>query len=714
MEKLLNDLNPMQKDAVLHTDGPLLILAGAGSGKTRVITYRIAYLLHLGISPKNILAVTFTNKASQEMKSRLINLAGDKGSIVFVSTFHSLCARILRQEANILGLSKSFVILDDYDQKSLIKSCLKELNLDEKDFAPQTVQNLISKAKDNLIDSAEYKKSAYSSRDMIKQTVSDIYELYQKKIDDSSSLDFGDLILKTIKLYQQFPDVLKKYRELFKYILVDEYQDTNYAQYILIRLLSEEHKNICVVGDDDQSIYSWRGADIRNILEFENDYKGTKTIKLEQNYRSTKTILEAANRVINKNFGRKEKALWTENEQGYPIKILQTFDEQEEAGFVSKEIQRLITNGSSLNDIAIFYRTNAQSRVLEDVLRRNNIPYIIIGSVKFYDRKEVKDILAYLRFLINKRDTISLKRIINVPARGIGDTSIKLLESLTQEKESLYEVINRVYRDETNENLINSRLKKNIFSFISLIEELDKFREEYSAKDIAKFVIEKTLYLEFLREDKSIETESRVENVLELVSAIREYEESTGDITLEGFLEHTALVNSVDSLSGNADRITLMTLHLAKGLEFPVVFMTGMEENLFPHNSANYKTEELEEERRLCYVGMTRARKLLYMTYASQRKMYGYSRWNLPSRFIKEAELVQETKEYIPIQQEIKREEFSDQTTFNIDDKVMHKEFGLGRIIDMYGTGDSAITVVRFGAGNVKKLLLKYANLEKI
>jgi DNA helicase II / ATP-dependent DNA helicase PcrA len=712
MEKLLNDLNPMQKDAVLHTEGPLLILAGAGSGKTRVITYRIAYLLHLGINPKNILAVTFTNKASQEMKSRIINLAGDKGSFVFVSTFHSLCARLLRQEAHVLGLSKSFVILDDYDQKSLIKSCLKELNLDEKDFAPQTIQNAISKAKDNLIDFAEYKKSSLANRDLLKQTISDIYELYQKKLDDSSSLDFGDLILKTIKLFQNHPETLNKYQDLFKYILVDEYQDTNYAQYILIRLLSEQHKNICVVGDDDQSIYSWRGADIRNILEFENDYKGTRTIKLEQNYRSTKTILESANRVINKNSGRKDKTLWTENEQGYPIKILQTFDEQEEAGFVSKEIHRLIQNGSSLNDIAVFYRTNAQSRVLEDVLRRNNIPYVIIGSVKFYDRKEVKDVLAYLRFLINKRDTLSLKRIINIPTRGIGDTSIKLLESLTQENESLYETINRVYRDETND-LINSRLKKNIFSFISLIEEFDKLREEYSAKDVAKFVIEKTRYLEFLREDKSIETESRVENVLELVSAIGEYEESTGDITLEGFLEHTALVNSIDSLTDNTDRITLMTLHLAKGLEFPVVFMTGMEEGLFPHNSANYKIEELEEERRLCYVGMTRARKFLYMTYASQRKLYGYSRYNLPSRFIKEAELAKETKEYIPIEQETVYEESSNQS-FNIDDKVMHKEFGLGRIIDMYGSGESTITVVRFGAGNVKKLLLKYANLEKI
>ncbi|MFC1512530.1 ATP-dependent helicase [bacterium] len=733
MQNLLEDLNAPQKEAVIHTNGPLLILAGAGSGKTRVITHRIAYLISQGIQPYNILAVTFTNKAAQEMKERVNNIIGPGADFVTLSTFHSFCAKLLRNEAQHIELSRTYSICDAADQKSVVKQCIKELNLDDKKFPPDLLVSLINKAKDNLISSDEYNTSALKAHDVFKKTTALVYELYQNKLKSSGNIDFGGLLLYTVKLFEQNTEVLEKYRLRFQYIMVDEYQDTNHAQYMLIKLLSSKHKNICVVGDDDQSIYSWRGANIRNILEFEHDYKGAKVIKLEQNYRSTQNILNAAWAVVRNNTSRKDKQLWTNKQETYPIKFWQAWNEQKEADNVAREIERLTSEDVSLKEIAVFYRTHAQSRVLEDALRRRNIPYLIIGSVKFYARKEIKDILAYLKFLINKNDSFNLLRIINVPARGIGDTSIKLLESYAQQQDhsSLFDVITKIKNGIITEK-VSPRLKSNLTQFCGLINNFDELREQYGAKEITKLVIEQTGYLENLRNDPCIDSESRIENVMELVSAVGEYEEATGDITLEGFLEHACLITDMDSLQNEREYVTLMTIHLAKGLEFPVVFMTGMEEGLFPHINSSWEPDELEEERRLCYVGMTRSQERLYLTCASQRKLYGHSRWNTPSRFIRESGLDTNIQDPKPKTSQsfsankIEPEIYNDDITYepiyeenndyelNIKDTVKHADFGTGKIIDIYGANETLTSVVEFQSGQVKRLLLKYAKLKKL
>ncbi|MFH1715027.1 MAG: UvrD-helicase domain-containing protein [Elusimicrobiota bacterium] len=721
MENILNltkDLNPPQQEAVEAINGPVLVLAGAGSGKTRVITYRIANMLQHGIPPWNILAVTFTNKAAGEMKERVLKLVGPQAAAVTLSTFHSFCARALREDGEKIGIPRTFSICDDSDQKSVIKACIKELGLDDKKFPPQLLRSVISKAKDDLMDPESYRIYAQTKRDFFKETVSEVYSLYQKKIDSSGNVDFGDLLLKTVMLLQGNEDILEKYRERFKRILVDEYQDTNHAQYMLIKLIGGLHRNICVVGDDDQSIYSWRGANIRNILEFEDEYPEAKVIKLEQNYRSTKNILDAAWKVVNNNSYRKEKMLWTDKEGGPPIRYWQSWNEIEEAESIAKEIEGLVSGGASLRDTAVFYRTNAQSRVLEDTFRRHTIPYVIIGSVKFYERKEIRDILSYLKFLVNKKDNISLKRIINVPVRGIGDASIELLESMVEEGETLFDLMLKIGSDMFEKSLITTRLKKSINLFCNIIAQCDAAREEYSAKGMARFALEQSGYLNALRNDLSLDAEARVENVMELVSAIGEYEEATGDITLEGFLEHAALVSGVDSLKEDNEYVTLMTLHLAKGLEFPNVFMSGMEEGLFPHNRSDWDEHELAEERRLCYVGMTRAMERLYLTCASQRKMYGQSRWNLPSRFIKEAgleeKIIEKLEEKQAVESTYEPVDDSNEMPFNINDPVEHPDFGTGVIRDIFGSLSNIKVTVNFDSGQTKKLLLKYAKLRKV
>ncbi|MFC1484993.1 ATP-dependent helicase [bacterium] len=727
MNELLNNLNDNQQEAVLQTEGALLILAGAGSGKTRVITYRIAYLIEKGVSPFNILAVTFTNKAASEMKQRVLNIMDGRG--IFISTFHSMCAQFLRNEADKIGLSKNFTICDMQDQKNLIKQCLNELKLDDKKFSPQIISSIIGRAKDNMIGAEEFGEKAYFKGDFFKETVTEIYKMYQRLLEESGNLDFGDLQFKTVEMLQNSPEILERYQERFKYIMVDEYQDTNHAQYLLIKMLCAKYKNICVVGDDDQSIYSWRGANIKNILEFEKDYKNTKIVKLERNYRSTKNILSVAGKVVKNNFGRKEKNIWTDNDQGNPVEYWQTYDEHEEADKIVREIENLAGQGYNLNDIAIFYRTNAQSRVFEEAFRKFGVPYVLVGSLKFYDRKEIKDVLAYLKVLVNPNDTINLKRIINVPTRGIGLTTLKLIEDLRDEGDSFFDILTNVSMGAYSQTVVSGRAFKNIQKFHSLLVLLIENLDKYSAKEVITLVLEESGYMQSLYEDTSVSRDSRIENVMELVSAVRDYEEMTGDVTLEGFLQHTALVTDLDSLKEDSERVTLMTLHLAKGLEFPIVFIAGMEEGLFPNSKVDYDESDLEEERRLCYVGMTRAKERLYCISARQRNKYGVTKWNLPSRFIKEAGLAgdddtAQCKQFDPYAKVEdffnKKKEIGDERVesygeeLSIGDKVRHQQFGIGIVQKLYGEGDRVTSIVRFQSGEMKRLLLKYANLSKI
>ena len=638
MKDFLENLNPPQKEAVLHINGPLLILAGAGSGKTRVITHRIAYMISQGIQPYNILAVTFTNKAASEMSKRVNELTGTGGQGVTIATFHSFCARVLRADIDKIGGNRYFTIYDDSDQQDVIKHCMKEMDIDVKKFKPSSVAWAIDRAKDVLMGPDVYEKENAASKSELDRIIIKVYQLYQKKIDSCFGVDFGDLLMKTVKILRENEVVRNKYQQQFKYILVDEYQDTNYAQYTLMKLLAQKHKNICVVGDDDQNIYTWRGADINNILGFEKDYEKVKVIKLEQNYRSTRGILDIAWKVVSNNVNRKEKKLWTTKGEGFPIQFEQLNTEIDEAFLVVSEIERLLREGElNLNDFAIFYRTNAQSRVLEDALRRAGINYKIVGNVRFYNRKEIKDILSYLRVIVNMSDSISLKRILNCPALGIGKATIESIEQYASKHNlSLFEVL----KDYRNILDLKKSAGKAIRQFVDLVLSLNSKKNELDAKDLAKEVIERTGYRRELELEKTTDAENRLENIKELVSAISDFEEETPDKNIETFLETAALVSGVDTWNPEEDSLTLMTLHLAKGLEFPVVFMTGMEEGLFPHVNGFDDPEELEEERRLCYVGITRAKERLYLTAASERKLYGQARWNMPSRFIQEAGLI--------------------------------------------------------------------------
>ena len=736
-DPILHDLNREQEEAVLHTEGPLLVLAGAGSGKTRVITRRIAYLIgRLDVKPWQILALSFTNKAAEEMKKRVEVLLQQDGLSVWIGTFHSTCAKILRKHAAQLGLPASFLILDEADQISLIKECLKELDLSEKSLHPRMVRIRIGKAKAGLLGPAEY---ALGVTDFTEERVAHIFRLYQEKLRRSSALDFDDLLLQTAVLFERGPSILRSYQELWRYILVDEYQDTNPAQYRLIRLLTSSHQNLCVVGDDDQSIYGFRGADLSNILDFERDYPGCRIIRLEQNYRSTKRILEAASGVIAHNVGRKGKRLWTQNGEGEPLVFFQAQDGEEEAHFIAEAIASLAAEeGRSFDDFAVFYRTNAQSRALEDALRRRLIPYVIVGGLRFYERKEVKDILAYLRVIANPSDEVSLKRIFNVPPRGIGKaTWEELLGFARSEGISLWEACRRLVLSPSASLRINSvegaalseakgavektflpkKARRALGDLIQLIERYRTLPLPLLS-DLILDILKETGYEEELLREGTPEAQARLENLEELASAAQEFLERSEDKSLQAFLDQVALITSADEFHEEQGAVALMTLHMAKGLEFPIVFMSGMEEGIFPHAWAMASDNELEEERRLCYVGMTRAKERLYLTTALKRRVRGG--FGLPSRFLEEIpkDLIAPPPLPSPSKGEgwvgvdsRPEEPFVDHLRPGM--RVKHPEWGIGVVRERHGSGEDLKVVVSFPGVGTKKLAAKYAELER-
>ncbi|KQO11046.1 DNA helicase PcrA [Paenibacillus sp. Leaf72] len=638
IDEAVQKLNPPQREAVKATDGPLLIMAGAGSGKTRVLTHRIAYLIEKKrVAPWSILAITFTNKASREMRDRVSALIGPSGNDIWVSTFHSMCVRILRKDIDRIGFTSNFTILDSGDQLSVIRNCMKDLNIDTKKFEPKAVQASISAAKNELLTPERYEQKA---GDYFQDIVIKVYKSYQKRLKSNNSLDFDDLIMKTIQLFQEVPEVLDFYQNKFRYLHVDEYQDTNRAQYMLCRMLADKHHNICVVGDSDQSIYRWRGADITNILNFEGDYPEAQTIMLEQNYRSTANILNAANAVISLNTGRKPKNLWTDQGAGDEITVYQADSEHDEGYFVTGEIRKNKNSGRKFADHAILYRTNAQSRVIEEILIKSDIPYQIVGGIKFYDRKEIKDLLAYLRLISNPDDDISLARVINVPKRGIGDTTVgKLAEEAARSGTSIFNVLGNLQGLD-----INARTQALLGEFYIMISNLAGMVEYLSVTELTEKVLEMTQYKLELQREKTLESTARVENIDEFLSVTMDFEKRNEDKTLVSFLTDLALIADIDSMDkqdeqGNAapsDAVVLMTMHSAKGLEFPVVFIIGMEESIFPHSRALSDNDELEEERRLAYVGITRAEKQLFMTSARMRTLFGRTASNMPSRFLDE------------------------------------------------------------------------------
>ncbi|SEU15536.1 DNA helicase PcrA [Paenibacillus sp. NFR01] len=628
-------LNPPQRQAVETTEGPLLIMAGAGSGKTRVLTHRIAWLIaNRKAPPWAILAITFTNKAAREMQERVSRLVGPEGRDIWVSTFHSMCVRILRKDIERIGFTSNFSILDSSDQLSVIRNCMKDLSIDTKKFEPKAVQAAISTAKNELVTPAQYEQKI---GDYFEGIVAKVYAMYQKRLKSNNSLDFDDLIMKTIELFKNVPDVLDFYQKKFKYIHVDEYQDTNRAQYMLCRMLADAHHRICVVGDSDQSIYRWRGADISNILNFEEDYPEAKTIMLEQNYRSTSTILNAANGVIALNTGRKPKKLWTDSEEGPKIKVFRGDSEHDEGYFVTGEISRGVKQGQRYQDHAILYRTNAQSRVIEEILIKSDIPYQIVGGIKFYDRKEIKDLLAYLRLLSNPDDDISLVRIINVPKRGLGDTTVaKLAVAAAERGVSIFRVLQTV--DDLG---FAGRTRNALVEFYDMIEALHRMVEFLSVTELTEKVLELSQYKLELQNENTLESRARLENIDEFLSVTMEFEKNNEDKSLVSFLTDLALIADIDSMNDTEeetqnDAVVLMTMHSAKGLEFPNVFIIGMEEGVFPHSRAFMDNEELEEERRLAYVGITRAEKQLFLSCARMRTLFGRTTQNQPSRFLEE------------------------------------------------------------------------------
>jgi DNA helicase-2/ATP-dependent DNA helicase PcrA len=636
---LLDCLNPQQREAVTTTDGPLLVLAGAGSGKTRVLTHRIAYLIsEKGVHPGSILAITFTNKAAGEMKDRVFRLLQQQDGRMWVSTFHSACMRILRKDIQRIGYDKNFVIYDRSDQLVLVRDCIRDMDLNERDFSPKKVLAAISDAKDRMQSPEEFLAENFDS--FGSEQIGRVYRLYQKRLSANNALDFDDIILKTIELFTQHPDVLGFYQNKFRFIMVDEYQDTNRPQYQLVHMLAAMHKNLCVVGDDDQSIYGFRGADIRNILDFEKDYPDAKVIKLEQNYRSTGAILEVANSVISNNHQRKVKKLWTQKPEGAKIKCIEADTEVDEAGFVVDEVRRLCdVQGRKPSDIAVLYRTNAQSRVLEEAFVKAGLAYRVVGSLGFYQRKEIKDIIAYLRAIVNPADDISLKRIINEPRRGIGDRTVLAIEQYAGELEiGFFEAAKKI----GDTGRIGTGPARRVEDFVGLIEGLIADSQRYPVVALLSEVLDRSGYVASLEREGTVEARGRIENIQELVSSAVNFEErGQGSGTLGEFLEGIALVSETDNIGG--DGVLLMTLHSSKGLEFPVVLMTGMEDGVFPLSRAIDEPNELEEERRLCYVGMTRAKEVLYLTRARSRMLYGYTSYNLPSRFLDEipADLVE-------------------------------------------------------------------------
>ncbi|WP_392397651.1 DNA helicase PcrA [Paenibacillus tuaregi] len=765
IQQAINKLNPQQKEAALTTDGPLLIMAGAGSGKTRVLTHRIAYLIATRKAPPwSILAITFTNKAAREMQDRVSKLVGPEGRDIWVSTFHSMCVRILRKDIERIGYTSNFSILDSTDQLSVIRNCMKELNVDPKKFEPKAVQAMISNAKNELVSPQMYEQKI---GDYFEGIVAKVYTMYQKRLRSNNSLDFDDLIMKTIDLFKEVPEVLDFYQRKFQYIHVDEYQDTNRAQYMLCKMLADSHHRICVVGDSDQSIYRWRGADISNILNFEEDYPEAKTILLEQNYRSTSNILNAANEVIGLNTGRKPKKLWTDKEGGAKIKVYRGDSEHDEGYFVASEIHKNIKQNKSYGHHAILYRTNAQSRVIEEILIKSDIPYQIVGGIKFYDRKEIKDILAYLRLLSNPDDDISLTRVINVPKRGIGDTTVaKLAAAAAERGTSIYRVLE--YVDDLG---FAGRTRNNLVDFFDMIANLHRMVEYLSVTELTEKLLEMTQYRLELQNENTIESRSRLENIEEFLSVTMEFEKNNDDKSLVSFLTDLALIADIDTMNDKeeeqSDAVVLMTMHSAKGLEFPVVFIIGMEEGVFPHSRAFLDEEELEEERRLAYVGITRAEEQLFLSCAQMRTLFGRTTANPPSRFLNE--IPDEYKEDTDIARDRyrrgannggayggrgfgsssggsnfgRRQEGSTakaapsatrvtvttgvpgtaqpkpagsgSTDFKAGDKVAHGKWGTGTIVAVKGTGNDMELQIAFPAPvGLKRLLAGFAPITKV
>ncbi|MCY7979672.1 DNA helicase PcrA [Bacillus inaquosorum] len=732
--QLLSGLNPVQQEAVKTTDGPLLLMAGAGSGKTRVLTHRIAYLMaEKHVAPWNILAITFTNKAAREMKERVESILGPGADDIWISTFHSMCVRILRRDIDRIGINRNFSILDTADQLSVIKGILKERNLDPKKFDPRSILGTISSAKNELTEPEEFSKVAGGYYD---QVVSDVYVDYQKKLLKNQSLDFDDLIMTTIKLFDRVPEVLEFYQRKFQYIHVDEYQDTNRAQYMLVKQLAERFQNLCVVGDSDQSIYRWRGADIANILSFEKDYPNASVILLEQNYRSTKRILRAANEVIKNNSNRKPKNLWTENDEGIKISYYRGDNEFGEGQFVAGKIHQLHSTGKrKLSDIAILYRTNAQSRVIEETLLKAGLNYNIVGGTKFYDRKEIKDILAYLRLVSNPDDDISFTRIVNVPKRGVGATSLEKIASYAAMNGlSFFQAIQQVDFIGVSAKAANA-----LDSFRQMIENLTNMQDYLSITELTEEILDKTEYREMLKAEKSIEAQSRLENIDEFLSVTKNFEQKSEDKTLVAFLTDLALIADIDQLdqkeeeSGGKDAITLMTLHAAKGLEFPVVFLMGLEEGVFPHSRSLMEEAEMEEERRLAYVGITRAEQELYLTNAKMRTLFGRTNMNPESRFIAEIpddllENLNEKKETRapsarkiqprrgPVSRPVSYASKTGGDTLNwaVGDKAGHKKWGTGTVVSVKGEGEGTELDIAFPSPvGVKRLLAAFAPIEK-
>ena len=654
-EELINGLNDKQKEAVLATDGPCLVIAGAGSGKTKVLTHKIAYDIESGIKPWNILAITFTNKAANEMKERIEKLIGDAAKDLWMGTFHSICVRILRRYIDRIGYKTDFVIFDTSDQKTLIKECLKTLKVDDKIFTDRGVLSEISNGKNEMLEPKAY--GVKYAGDFRKKTIAEIYELYQRRLRENNAIDFDDIINFTIKILSENPDVLDYYTEKFKYILVDEYQDTNKAQFTLVSLLASKYGNVTAVGDNDQGIYSFRGADISNILNFERDFPGTKIIKLEQNYRCTGNILKAANAVIKHNENKYDKKLWTENEEGHLPCIYCGEDEYDEGRYIVEQINHLKTEEYYKNsDFTILYRMNAQSRAIEDILMREGIPYKVIGGLKFYERKEIKDIIAYLRLIHNSADNLSLKRIINEPKRGIGKTSIEQIQEISDKTgNSMYEIIRNAQEYGLTRVFSNSR------DFIEQIEYLKSKKDELKISDLIKETLNKTGYTKALENENSVEAETRIENLEEVLTVAIEFEEESADNTLAEFLENITLSSDIDGMEDQDDLVTLMTLHSAKGLEFPVVFLVGMEEGIFPGYKTIGEPQALEEERRLFYVGITRAKQYLYLTCAKHRTIFGSTSYNQVSRFVKEIpeELLEGYAEVVE-RKSVDKEEFKD------------------------------------------------------
>lgn len=728
MNSLLTGLNKEQQQAVQHTEGPLLILAGAGSGKTKVLTVRIAHLLAQGVNPYEILAITFTNKAAKEMKSRVEGLVGDVANRIWLSTFHSFCAKFLRFEIDsFLGYNSNFTIYDTSDSQAVIKAALKALNLDDKYYPVGAMIAAISDAKNQLLFASDFRKQA---RDFYQQKVADVYEYYERELRKNNALDFDDLLLVAVKLLQSNTAVLDKYSHRFRYVMIDEYQDTNHAQYLLAKLLASHWKNIAVVGDADQSIYAWRGADIQNILDFEKDYPNCRSIKLEQNYRSTKIILDAANAVIDNNEGRPEKNLWTDKTEGTKIQHFTAQSEHEEAAFIGDTIaKKHDIHDVPYGDMAILYRTNAQSRVLEEALIKRALPYTMVGGTKFYDRKEIKDVLAYLRVLYNPFDDLSLLRIINVPKRSIGATTVAKLQDYAREKgTSLFMTLTQLHLIDS----IKGKTKEKLEEFGILIFTLVSEMEDKTVLDILESILDRTSYLAQLEESTDPQDQARAENIGELLSVAKDFQDTNPSGTVEDFLEQVALVNDVDSFEQEEAKVTLMTLHAAKGLEFPIVFLCGLEEGLFPHSRTLMNPEEIEEERRLAYVGITRAEKELYISNATTRTVFGRTSSYLPSRFIDEIpeELVDglrakrkvpdDIKRHIPqhmsvtsrpVTKPIVRNEVI--ADWKVGDTAIHSKWGNGKVINVTGEGAGMKLTIEFPTQGVRVVMAKFAPVKK-